>query len=178
MRWIFPLVFFLASCSSKVIYDYDPVVSFSQFDQYRYILDVSSDNYKSLDNNRIQKAITHELLNKGLQEAIEGSKALLVHYVLEEEKHLRSTGFSYSFGTFHNHFGLGTHVSPQVKEFKERKLVVELIEPLGKNVIWRAVSKRNLRENMKPNERTAFINELIAEMFQNYPPKLLPNMNQ
>ncbi len=175
MRWILPLVFFLASCSSKVIYDYDPSVAFSLFDQYRFVLNVSSDDHKSLDNNRIQKAIIHELFAKGLKESVAGPNVLLVHYFVEEESHLQSAGFSYSFGTFHRRFGLGTHISPQVKEVKERKLVVEMVEPFNKNVIWRAVSKRNLRESMEPSERTVFINELVAELFQKYPPQTTEN---
>jgi len=172
MRLVLLLVFILAGCSSNVIYDYDPAVPFNQFEYYRFVHGLSSDGRKSLDNNRIQKSITHALLGKGLQKSEAGPKVLLVHYAVEEERHLRSTGFSYSFGAIHRHFGLGTHVSPQVKEIKERKLVVELIEPLEKNVIWRAVSKRNLRNSMGPNERTVFINKLIAEMFQNYPPQI------
>ncbi len=56
-------------------------------------------------------------------------------------------------------------------EIKEGKLVVEIVVPEDSRVIWRAVSQKRLTEQMKPEKRSELINELIQEMFDNYPPK-------
>jgi len=189
MRWFIPLVFLplvlvLASCSSVVLYDYDATTPFSRYDKFYFSRPYmrqlppkeGNQDYVSLDNTRIHTAISRELINKGFQTVEEGQKegpnVLLAHYAIEEVKRLQSTGFSYGFNTFQSHFGLGLHTTPQAKETIEGKLIVELIEPRKNRVIWRAVSKRHLKETMSPNDRTAFINELVAEMFKNYPPIL------
>ena len=190
MRWLIPLVFLLTSCSSMVLYDYDTTTTFSHYDQYQFTLpfiqDVDDQDYVSLDDRRLRMAISRELMTKGFKASTDesnkadepkkapkaGANILLVRYAIEEVTRLQTTGLSYGFNTFQSHFGLGLHTTPQAKETKEGKLIVELIEPQENRVIWRAISKRYLKESMSPDNRRAFINEMVAEMFKNYPPKL------
>jgi len=189
MRWFIPLVFLplvllLASCSTVVLYDFDATTSFNRYNKFhiaqQFTQQPGEQDYASLDNTRIHTAISRALTTKGFQAAKNGSKVsskagpnvLLVRYAIEEVKRLQSTGFSYGFNSFQRHFGFGLSTTPQAKEIIEGKLIVELIEPQENRVIWRAISKRHLKETMSPNDRTVFINELVTEMFKNYPPEI------
>lgn len=159
----------LAGCAAPVIYDFDERANFQQDKTFKFETAKDGDT-QSLDRSRIHQAITTELVSKGYSE-IDSSAPLVVRYRIEEEIRIESTGGSYGVGMSRNHLGVGMHTPVRSREIKEGKLVVEMVEASDNRVIWRAVSQKRLTEQMSPEHRTALINELVREMFSNYPPQ-------
>lgn len=159
----------LAGCAAPVIYDFDNSANFQQNQTFEFEKPENSGT-QSLDRSRIHQAILSELDSKGYAEV--ENAPLVVRYRIEEEIRIESTGVSYGVGMSRNHLGVGMHTPVRSREIKEGKLVVEVVEALDNRVIWRAVSQKRLTEQMSPEHRTALVNELVREMFANYPPQI------
>ncbi|MFD2229574.1 DUF4136 domain-containing protein [Alkalimarinus sediminis] len=171
MRFLLLLVscLMLAGCAAPVVYDYDDRANFQQDKTFEFERAKNGDT-QSLDRSRIHQAVLTELENKGYTK-VDNDASLIVRYRIEEEIRIESTGVSYGVGMSRNHLGFGMHTPVRSREIKEGKLVVEIVEAQDNRVIWRAVSQKRLTEQMKPDARTALINELVTEMFTNYPPQ-------
>jgi hypothetical protein len=53
---------------------------------------------------------------------------------------------------------------------EEGKLVVELVDAKTRQVVWRSASRRYLNESQSSESRQALIDEIVADMFEEYPP--------
>lgn len=167
--WIPLWVLLIAGCAANVTYDYDPGATRALPGSFAF-LNQDRQGINSLDDRRIQDAIRRELTAKGLEFASKEQAATWVDYKLVDSRRYINTGFSYGFGFGWRHslFGLTTY--PEAREVQETNLIVELIDPRTQQVIWRAASRRNLARDLEPRERTELVNEVVQEMFSNYPP--------
>jgi len=171
MRLLFSMVMglMLVGCAAPVIYDFDESANFLQDKTFEFEGAKKGDT-QTLDRSRIHQAILSQLVSKGYTK-VENNASLVVRYRIEEEIRIESTGVSYGVGMSRNHLGVGMHTPVRSREIKEGKLVVEMVEARDNRVIWRAVSQKRLTEQMSPDHRTALVNELVTEMFGNYPPQ-------
>lgn len=171
MRLLFLMVIglMLVGCAAPVIYDFDESANFLQDKTFEFEGAKNGDT-QTLDRSRIHQAILSQLVSKGYTK-VENNASLVVRYRIEEEIRIESTGVSYGVGMSRNHLGVGMHTPVRSREIKEGKLVVEMVEARDNRVIWRAVSQKRLTEQMSPDHRTALVNELVTEMFGNYPPQ-------
>lgn len=160
----------LMGCAANVVYDYDSAANFQQ-DQTVAFEVVESGSVQSLDYTRIHEAISRQLKRKGYTLVEDGNALLEVRYRIEEASRIEATGVTYGVGMSRNRVGMAMHTPIRAREIKEGKLVVEMVEAKDQRVIWRAVSQKRLTEQMKPESRTQLINELVSEMFENYPPQ-------
>ena len=172
MRFLFLLIaaLTLVGCAAPVVYDFDSSANFHK-DQTIAFEDTNEDNIQSLDRTRIHEAINRQIQMKGYKVVDKNTASLMVRYKIEEEIRIQSSGMSYGVGMSRNRMGMSMQTPMDAKEIKEGKLVVEIIVPEDNRVIWRAASQKRLTEQMKPDKRSELINELIQEMFDNYPPK-------
>ncbi|WP_097459582.1 DUF4136 domain-containing protein [Mangrovitalea sediminis] len=170
MRVILLLALLLAGCASPVTIDYDNAVSFAGYRTYAFAAPDKASQYQTLDGRRIEAAINRALQLKGLKPVAVADASLIVHYRIEEEKSLDTTGWGFGFGTFHDPLGFGMATTPPIQERKEGKLVVEMVDGKSHQSVWKAAGRRYLNENMSPKERTDRINEIVHDMFQRFPP--------
>jgi hypothetical protein len=169
--WILSLMFLvLAGCASTVTTDYDSERSFSQYDTWAFAPEDIRTNAMSLDASRLESAIEDALAGKNLSKVAADEAGLWVSYGVKEVERLETSGFTYGLGLNRGLFGFGVATMPDVREIKEGRVVVELIDPEADRVVWRAFSKRNLNEDMAPDQRRKLINEEVAKMFDKYPP--------
>ncbi len=159
----------LAGCASKVSYDYNPDYPFASQDSFAFDTKTKS-GASSLDERRLRTAIEQALAAKGVRETSEAAD-MRVRYRIEDTRRLESSGLSFGFGIGAGHGGIGVSTAPPAREVKEGQLVLEIIDPARDEVIWSAVSRRNLRADMEPRERAKFIDEIVREMLANYPPQ-------
>lgn len=159
----------LVGCAAPVIYDFDESANFLQDKTFEFEGAKNGDT-QTLDRSRIHQAILSQLESKGYTK-VDDNASLVVRYRIEEEIRIESTGVSYGVGMSRNHLGVGMHTPVRSREIKEGKLVVEMVEAGDNRVIWRAVSQKRLTEQMSPDKRIALVNELVTEMFGNYPPQ-------
>jgi hypothetical protein len=165
------LSIWLAGCASTVAIDYRPEAAFADYRSFAFASAEPNEQMRSLDGERIERALSRELAAQNLKSTSADSADLLVHYRVEETVELETRGFGYGFGFGREHLGIGVATTPDVQAVKEGKLVVELVQRDIRQMVWRGVGQRNLREQMKPEQRTALIERLVRDMFAKYPPQ-------
>ncbi len=117
--------------------------------------------------------VGQQLSNKGLRQVGLGDNPdLLVHYwvTLKEKQRVESTGPA--FGTYGRRPGYGPggvgYSGVTTYEYTEGTLIVDLVTPANRELVWRAIMVSTLTDSREENFRTA--NEAIAKAFTDYPP--------
>jgi hypothetical protein len=174
MRWFVPFIFILMTgCAANIAYDYDPSTVFPQPQTFSFV-DQHDKSVRTIDQSRIRAAVEREFANKAVRPATDAPADILVDFRIREDRRLQPIGFSYGLGLG---WGVGTRSTigmstiQEAREIREGRLIVDLIDPQRNEVIWRAVSRVPLTENMAPGARSELINELVQEMLANYPPR-------
>jgi hypothetical protein len=54
---------------------------------------------------------------------------------------------------------------------QQGSLVLDIIDPGAKNVVWRSVAQGEIRADRSPQERNERLREAIGDMFKKFPPK-------
>ncbi|MGF1786070.1 DUF4136 domain-containing protein [Photobacterium swingsii] len=160
----------LIGCSADVSTDYDKQTNYAQFKTYQFAVQPDDDS-TSLDAARVENAITRELQTHGLTLSKDNPADVTIRHAIQSQSDYQSSGTSFGFGYGFNNVGIGVSTPTQYKEYKYGKLIVEMVANNSKQVVWRSVSQRKLKETMSPDDRETFINEQIGEMFKNYPPQ-------
>ena len=167
---VFALV--ATGCASNVVTDYDSGASFGSYSSWDFAPAKSEgDDYVSLDGSRIRSAIEREMAGKNLEKITDGQADLLAAWkVVAEERLERGSGFGLGLGFGSGNFGWGLATAPPIEKVEEGKLVIELVDPKTKKVVWRAASRRYLNENQSSESRRELIDEIVKDMFAEYPP--------
>jgi hypothetical protein len=163
----------LAGCASNVVTDYDSAAVFGNYSSWAFPeRGGDSASFESLDDSRIRAAVERELNRKGLDKAGADAADLLVTWQIVEEERLERSGLGFGLGIGRGNFGWGLSTAPPIREVQEGKLVVELVDAQSERVVWRAASRRYLNEDQSPEYRRELIDEVVADMFTEYPPGL------
>lgn len=164
------LAMVLGACArAPVSIDYDAARPVPPAKTYALTAPAAGAQYQSLDNSRIEAALRQHLAARKLQEAERDRADILVAYRVEQQRKLDDSGFSVGFGVGTGNLGLGMSTGPAPKEIREGVLVVDVVDPRLQQVVWSARANRYLQDGMKPDQRTALINELVAAMFNGFP---------
>ncbi len=162
------LVCLSACAQAPVSFDYDAASLPGSAKTYALETPVGP---QSLDNNRIEAALRIQLGLNGLTEVASKDADIRFAYRIEQEHKLEESGVSFGIGFGSGNMGMGVGTGPRAKEVIEGKLVVDAIDPVRQQVVWTAKAKRFLRDSMKPEEREALINTLVAAMLVEFPPR-------
>ncbi|MCL7943832.1 DUF4136 domain-containing protein [Marinobacter sp. ATCH36] len=164
------LVLALTGCASNVVTDYDSGTVFGNYASWAFAPQGDGESFTSLDGGRIERAVERELNRKSMRKVEQNEADLLVAWQIVEEERLERTGVGLGFGFGTGNFGWGLASAPPVREIEEGKLVVELVDTDTDRVVWRAASRRYLNENQSSESRRKLIDEIVADMFEKYPP--------
>jgi len=172
MRMILVSLFLVAltGCASNVVTDYDSGTVFGNYGSWAFAPKQEGQNFTSLDGGRIESAVERELNRKAMRKVDREDADLLVAWQIVEEERLERSGVGLGFGFGTGNFGWGVASAPPVREIQEGKLVVELVDTETDRVVWRAASRRYLNENQTTDSRRELIDEIVADMFEKYPP--------
>jgi Domain of unknown function (DUF4136) len=169
----------LTACTSfNVKTDHDATADFSSFKTFAFAGPADENKGGIYDNSlmqkRIESAVVRELVGKGLRQvALDEPQDLLVHYWVnvQDKQRLESGGTSvgvargprggYGWGA-----GYGGGVTTY--DYKEGTLILDLIEPAKKQLVWRATIVGTLQDSTKDNVELG--NKAIAKAFESYPP--------
>ncbi len=160
----------LAGCAARSVTDYDSAVVFGSYGSWAFAPVEQDGGFTSLDDRRVREAIEHELNRKAMRQLAVDEADLLVDWRIVEEERLEQSGVGLGFGFGSGNFGWGMAAPPPVREVTEGKLVVRLADRDTGEVIWQATSRRYLRENQSPDTRRKIIDEVVSDMFSQYPP--------
>lgn len=168
---LLPLILFVFACAqAPVSFDYESSAYLKTLKTYSLLAPGGSSSYQSLDNNRIEAALRKALSGRHLQEVAANKADFLVSYRLEQDRMIDDSGVSFGFGLGSGNMGMGVGTGTQIREVVEGKLVVDVIDPIKKQVVWSARANRNLKDAMSPAKRDALINTLVTAMFESFPP--------
>ena len=170
---ILSFIMLLAACSQQpVTIDYDQGAYLKTLKTYAISPPTqTSGGFQSLDNNRIETSIRAALASKQMQEVPADKAEFLVSYRVEPERKLDNSGVSFGFGVGSGGMGVGASTSPPAKEVVEGKLVVEVVDPAKKQVVWSARANENLTDSMSSGKRGELIGFLVTSMFERFPPQ-------
>ena len=167
----------------KVITDFDPSVEFSAFHTFAFsgITDrgreIGVSDHSPL-RGRIKEMIDEQLVAKGLRQvSLEDHPDLLVHifFGVMDEQRVESTSrgpgfFGRQVEAYEYHDGGWTPIkSTRVTTYDDHEgtLIVDLAKSSKKALVWRAVIRAVLGDNLEKNFEMA--NKGIAEAFKDYP---------
>ena len=181
---IFGLVFIaaLTGCSSIPInQDYDASADFSAIKKVQWLpiqqqVKPTAHEFEKqnpLIAKRIRNAIQSSLSHKGMALVNDQADAFITYRVSVESK-LRTdnvrTSIGFGFSHFSRHGGLIFNTTPDLYEYDEGKLVIDILDMRG-NLIWRGMSPSLLQEQSTPAETTNLVNSVVAKVLSQYPPK-------
>ena len=172
----------LTACSSlKTNTDFDPEVSFDQYKTFAWVEKKNDDSTYHLDglmDQRVRAAVNSELVQKGMTAADAASADLLVNYITKVDKKINVDTFNTNFGynpyygsRWGGGWGAGMQTQTTVREYDVGTLMVDLIDNKTAKLVWRGTVADTIRYKKTPEERVAIINEAIAAVMVNYPPK-------
>ena len=179
--WLMVLAVCLSACSAfKVQTDHDPTADFSSFKTFAFAGPAEMNKGGIYDNSlmqkRIESAVARELVGKGLRQvSLDEPQDLRVHYWVnvQDKQRLESGGTSIGMarGPYGGYgWGAGYGGGVTTVDYKEGTLILDLIEPAKKQLVWRATIVGTLQESTKDNVELG--NKAIAKAFESYPPQV------
>ncbi|MCW8875926.1 MAG: DUF4136 domain-containing protein [Kangiellaceae bacterium] len=189
IKVIFLFSVVLSGCAIKppTTYDYDTSYSFAKLKSYAWIV---GDEVKvsTLDGKRQKNAIETVLNRKGFVKVDSEAQAdflLKTHTVTDKkvdvDRFYRNWGYHPFFHpvVVHPHFvGLSHNTTTIVREYKVGTLVLDIVDPKLKQVIWRGTVAKPLGiyKNRSPEERATIAMSNAGHLLINFPP--LPQTEQ
>ena len=172
---LFFVIFFTSfymACSPiyNVSYDYDENVKLVQLSTYNWLPAPEEANINNLDAERIKKAVNAELKAKGLILRSENPDFLIAADIIKKEKlTITNWGYPYYDPYWPNWPYYGSW-SFDYYQYEEGTIVLNFLEPVSKNLIWRGAAKAALDYANTPEKRDKLIKEAMRKILQNYPP--------
>lgn len=166
----------LACSGVRVTTDYDPSADFTKLRSYAWLDDrsgVQGDraDVTSLLDRRVRRSVDAELQRKGLSSVGRTEADVLVTYHLGVETKLDvntiDTGYGYGRGAYRG--GISTHTT--VTEYQEGTLLIDVIDPKSKQLVWRGSGQSRLRRSSTPEQREQRIDEAVAQILESFPPR-------
>jgi hypothetical protein len=168
----------LSGCSSvSVRRDYDPSVDFSALKTYAWQhAEQPNTGTPQIDNDlindRIRAAVANELAKKGFDLVDKPEADFLVAYFLEYRQRLgggSSISFGVGGGSFRRYGGVG--YNPNMSDYEEAILTIDILNPANEKTYWRGVGRRNSYESSNPGKITKIVNSAVADILGIFPPK-------
>jgi hypothetical protein len=158
----------LAGCSTlKTHAAWDHSVDFAKYRTWAWKDDGSIRDPVWL--RRVQSVLEDELATKGMTRSDASADVwVFVHARLSSQT--RVVSYSPAWG-----YGWGYWAGPsvtQVYEIPVGTLIVDLVDPAKKQIIWRGSASDTIRAGKENEEREQRLREILARMFADYPPPL------
>jgi hypothetical protein len=167
----------LAGCSSYDIkYDYDMDSNFSNYKTYKWLPRATPANgsaeaamqNNSLLDNRIRGAVDTQMAAKGFT-VTEGEPDVYVVYYTGLKDKVDVTDWGYTYAGSYWGGGLGRNVD--VYQYTEGTLIVDIVNAPTKQLAWRGSATGVVEPGRTPEQMEARVNDVVARIFANYPPK-------
>ena len=170
------LALLFAACSSYDIHhDYDVEADFSRYRTWGWMpaapeaaQDVDAARASnSLVDRRIRAAVDAALTAKGLTADETAPDVLVVYHTgLKDKVDITDWGYSYS-GTYWGWAGRDI----DAQNYTEGTLIVDLVDASSRQLVWRGSATGVVDPARTPEERERAVREIVAKMFDKYPPR-------
>lgn len=168
----------LAGCGSSVSVhsDYDVNAPFEDYRSYSWlerstvgggpgdVVQASSD----LVQERIRNAVDLSLRKAGFAQNDENPDLLVVTHLTVETK-VGVTDWGYSYSDYY--WGRGGR-DIDIYDYKEGTLLIDLVDAQTKKLVWRGAGQKTLSDRqLSPAEQQQRINDVVAQIMEEYPPR-------
>ena len=176
------LVSLLAACSStpslEASTDFDPRFDFRGVKKIAIQpvdrLGVAAISISDMQISRVNAALASELQRKGfilVEDNSEADMLLAWHLVTEERMDVRN----YNSMSYYNCWRCGPVVSDvSVRQYTMGTLIVDMIDPLRNQSVWRAIVDSRLRSSPTPEQTAELNREAARALFAEFPPTGVP----
>ena len=176
-RSVLALTLTCLACSGiRVTTDYDPSADFTRLRSYAWLDEQSGvegdrSDVTSLLDRRVRRAVDAEMQRKGLSAVDRGQADVLVAYHLGVETKLdvNTINSGYGGGPYGYRGGVYSHTT--VTEYQEGTLLIDVVEPKAKQLIWRGSGQARIWKSTTPAEREKRIDQAVGEILKSFPPR-------
>jgi hypothetical protein len=172
----------IQSCATgaQVRVDYDPQENFQTLRSYAWAPMTAEEQQEksrnSLTHERIQSAVDAHFAARGFTKVAEGQADFLVTHTVtvESRTQVRDTRMSVGYGRYGTRGGIGINygfpVDTTIDQYKVGTLIIDIIDPQNKRLVWRGSGERTLGEEQSPEKRVEIINATVNEVLGRFPP--------
>jgi len=120
----------------------------------------------------ILDAVDKELAARGMTRRTEGASDVLVNYYVLVIPATSSTQLGHFLPSVAE-YGLPPFTTPttRMKAFEQGTLVLDVVAPAQKSVIWRGIAETVARRDFTPDQRKVRIEKAVHEIFKKLPKK-------
>jgi hypothetical protein len=161
--------------AQKTSYDFDKTANFAGFKTY-----AQKDGTKvgqQLIDDRIVAAIDTQMAAKGFTKTDANPDVFVIYHVAFDKQKDIST-FSSGYGGGYGPYGYGWGggwgggtSTTQVRDILIGTLVIDVADAKKGQMVWRGMGTKEIDPQIKPEKRDKNINNAVAKIFKNYPPK-------
>ena len=156
-----------------VDYDYDTTYDFAKLKTYDWLPSPPGDQMEEMTEKRFQGALNSQLQAKGYSRSAETPDFLLSMEGIKKTVQKGSTAVGASVAVpvgSHGSVSLGGGKSkPRVSQ--EGELTVLITERAAGTLLWKGMLAAEVKSKQSPEEQQQMINNVIAELLKNFPPK-------
>ena len=167
------LLLSLGCAPLTVDYDYDTTYDFTKLRSYEWAPSPPGDQMEDLTEKRFQAAVNSEMQAKTFVHAAESPDFLISMEGIKKTVTGGSTGVGASIAVpvgGHGSVSLGMGKSkPRVKE--QGTLTLNISDARTRALIWQGSATAALQGKTSPEEQQQKINQVVAEVLKNFPPK-------
>jgi len=151
--------------------DYEPSTDFSKYKTWMWVegAKMTEKDIDSLSQQRIRAAVEAELPAHGLKKADQDADLGVAFHISVQRKIESSpatVGVGYGWGPAH----IGVSKNP-TRTYDEGTLILDLIDPRTKTLIWRGIARGTVDPDASPEDRKERIRNALAHLMEDYPPK-------
>jgi hypothetical protein len=169
LKYLF-LFLLISSCGTIVNYDYESSTDFSKYKTYDYFSDMQT-GLSQLDNKRLMRAIDAKLVTMGLTRS--NNPDFFIDIQSQDIMNRSNSNVGVGVGGSGRNVGGGVSVGiPLGGNQNTRQIVIDFVDKKqNEKLFWQAVSESTYRPNASPEKRESYFENLVAKIFEKYPPK-------
>jgi hypothetical protein len=167
----------LVGCASfPVETDYDPATDFAALSSYAW-LEATREKTGDprLDNDlldaRVRRAVEAALSTKGYRKAEAGSTDFEITYHVGVERQVDVQTYVDSYPRGYRWHSGPTHAYTTVREYDVGSLVLDILDPSEKRLIWRGATQARINANGTPEEREQRARSAVDAILARFPPQ-------
>ncbi len=164
-----------AACETiGVTIDYEPSTSFSNLETWAWLEErpgheADTRPGRALVGAPMRRAVREELAARGYRELTSGEPDFYVlhHAAVNKKLDLHSVPRHYDHSAGWTMIGTETYVT----EYEEGTLVLDVIEPERRDLIWRGTAEARIDRSAGPEKREERIRKAVRKMLDRFPPQ-------
>ena len=168
--FIFVLAVVAISCgSTRVDYDYDEQIDFSQYQTYNFMPEMDS-GLSQLDLKRLMDATDAVMQAKGFTKS--ETPDVLINIIAEEYEDVQrnSVGVGIGGGSYGGGVSVGAGI-PLGGNKNHQTITLDLVDAQKDILVWQAVSDSKIKVSTNPQERVTHYTKIAQKIFEKFPPE-------